>query len=503
MSLKRNVIANYLGQGWAALMGIAFVPLYILVLGMEAYGLIGVFAILQAAVALLDLGLTPTLTREMARLRAGAHTPESIRDLLRSLELLYFLLTAGMVLTVWFCAPWMTEEWLRVKGLPPSFVVRSIQIMGFVLATRWLEQVYRGALQGLQDMVWLNGTQAVLATLRWGGAYAVLVLVSPTITAFFAWQGLVSILTVLILVHRTYRLLPGSQRPARFDLSSLSEIRGFAGGMFFGSLLGFLLMQADKIVISKTLPLEQLGYYTLAATGAGGLLQLITPMNTAVFPRLTEHVARSEPKALAGAYIRSCEWMAAAIVAPALVLTFFAEPTLLLWTGDAPLSRSVAPLLSLLALGTLLNGLMNLPYMLQLAHGWISFSVKTNLIAVSVVVPVLLWAVPRYGSIGAASVWVALNVSYILVGAHFMHRKLLPDVKRRWYKVAVVGPLLAGGAMAVLVRATVPTPESRASAGLVVLSAGIAVALAVWSVLPAVRSTVSAVIKGVAKSRQT
>ena len=273
--------------------------------------------------------------------------------------------------------------------------------------------------------------------------------------------------------------------------------------MFFGSLLGFLLMQADKIVISKTLPLEQLGYYTLAATGAGGLLQLITPMNTAVFPRLTEHVARSEPKALAGAYIRSCEWMAAAIVAPALVLTFFAEPTLLLWTGDAPLSRSVAPLLSLLALGTLLNGLMNLPYMLQLAHGWISFSVKTNLIAVSVVVPLLLWAVPRYGSIGAASVWVALNVSYILVGAHFMHRKLLPDVKRRWYKVAVVGPLLAGGAMAVLVRATVPTPESRASAGLVVLSAGIAVALAVWSVLPAVRSTVSAVIKGVAKSRQT
>ena len=57
--LKRNLIANYLGQGWTALMGLAFVPLYIQYLGIEAYGLIGLFAVLQAWLALLDMGLTP------------------------------------------------------------------------------------------------------------------------------------------------------------------------------------------------------------------------------------------------------------------------------------------------------------------------------------------------------------------------------------------------------------------------------------------------------------
>lgn len=474
-------------------MGIAFVPLYIGTIGVEAYGLIGVFAILQAAVALLDLGLTPTLTREMARLRAGTHTAESIRDLLRSLELLYVVLTTGMVFVVWWCAPWLARDWLQVKGLPSMFVLQSIQIMGFVLATRWLEQVYRGALQGLQDMVWLNAAQALLATLRWGGAYMVLVLAAPTINAFFIWQGLISVLTISILVCRTYHLLPATQRTARFNVASLREIRGFAGGMFFGSVLGFLLMQADKIVLSKTLPLEQLGYYTLAATAAGGLLQLIMPMNTAVFPRLAEQVSRAEPKALLeAAYLRACEWMAAAIVAPALVLTFFAEPTLLLWTGDAPLARSVAPLLSLLAFGTLLNGLMNLPYMLQLAHGWVSFSVKTNLIAVAVVVPLLLWAVPRYGGVGAASVWVALNAGYILVGAQVMHIKLLPAVKWRWYKTAVGAPLLAGCTTAMLVRLMVPEVQTRASAGLIVFAASVALVVSVWGALPAVRRTICA-----------
>lgn len=42
--LKRNVIANYLGQGWRVLMSLAFVPLYIKYLGIEAYGLIGILA---------------------------------------------------------------------------------------------------------------------------------------------------------------------------------------------------------------------------------------------------------------------------------------------------------------------------------------------------------------------------------------------------------------------------------------------------------------------------
>jgi len=47
-------------------MGVAFVPLYIKYLGVEAYGLIGIFAILQSMLALLDMGMKPTLSRELS-----------------------------------------------------------------------------------------------------------------------------------------------------------------------------------------------------------------------------------------------------------------------------------------------------------------------------------------------------------------------------------------------------------------------------------------------------
>ena len=35
MSLKANLLANYFGQGWRALMSIVFVPLYVRYLGVE------------------------------------------------------------------------------------------------------------------------------------------------------------------------------------------------------------------------------------------------------------------------------------------------------------------------------------------------------------------------------------------------------------------------------------------------------------------------------------
>ena len=44
MQLKKNIVANYFGQGWSVLMGVLFIPLYIKELGAESYGLIGFFS---------------------------------------------------------------------------------------------------------------------------------------------------------------------------------------------------------------------------------------------------------------------------------------------------------------------------------------------------------------------------------------------------------------------------------------------------------------------------
>lgn len=364
-------------------------------------------------------------------------------QLLRSLELIYGVIALAVISGIWLAAPWIAANWLRcLKRLPISTVSLAISFMGLVLASRMAEQVYRGSIQGLQRQVWLSGAQSVLATMRWGGAVIVLAWMEASIEAFFLWQGFVSVLSVTILAHiKTYGYLPPTGRNARFDFVAISRISRFAGGMALTTFLALLLTQIDKLALSNLVSLEEFGHYTLAASVASALALLVTPISTAVYPRLTELVTRTEHETLVTTYHRASQWLAAAVVPAGLAIAAFAEPLLLAWTGNAAISQNTAPILALLALGTMLNGMMYLPHMLQLAHGWTGFINGVNMVAVLFIVPAVLWSVPRFGATGAAWAWLVLNVGYVFISMHFMHRLLLPGERSRWYRDSVLWPL--------------------------------------------------------------
>ena len=55
--LRRTLLANFAGQMVTALLGIVMVPIYVRHLGVEAYGLIAINAVVLAWVLVLDFGL--------------------------------------------------------------------------------------------------------------------------------------------------------------------------------------------------------------------------------------------------------------------------------------------------------------------------------------------------------------------------------------------------------------------------------------------------------------
>ncbi len=461
MSLKRNLVANYLGQAWTGLVGLAFIPLYVRYLGIESFGLIGLFALLQAWFTLLDLGMTPTLGREMARFTAGAHSVQSIRDLLRSIEVIgsgIALLIAALIAAA---SSWLASDWLGVKRLDPGSVAYAIALMGGVIALRFVEGLYRGALMGLQRQVYVNAANGLYATLRAAGAVAVLVWWSPTIEAYFIWQLAVSVLSAATFAVAAHTYLPAAPRPARFSRQALAGIRAFAAGMLATSVLAMLLTQVDKVLLSRLLTLEEFGYYALAATVAAAIYLLVTPVSQSFYPRLTELSVSGDASELARVYHRGA-WLVTVLATPgALMLVVFGEELILIWSGDVHLAERVGPLLTLLATGTLLNGYMYMPYMLQLANGWTSLAVRINLFAVAAVVPAILWITPRYGAVGAAWVWIGLNLVYLLVGVQLMHRRLLRKEMWSWFWNDVLAPGLLIAVYLVLARQLMPDGLGR------------------------------------------
>ncbi|MCO6063096.1 polysaccharide biosynthesis protein, partial [Pseudomonas sp. MOB-449] len=72
-----------------AAVGILILPLYIKYMGAETYGLVGFYTMLQSWFPLLDLGLTPTISRESARYQGGAMSALAYRQLFRALSLIF------------------------------------------------------------------------------------------------------------------------------------------------------------------------------------------------------------------------------------------------------------------------------------------------------------------------------------------------------------------------------------------------------------------------------
>ena len=186
--LKINVLANFTGFSWLALIQIALIPLYIKFMGIEAYGLIGFYVTIQAIFQAFDLGFTPTMNRELARLSTSSEGGAEIRSFTRTVEYIYWPLGLLIGLCILVAAPFIYTHWIRAEVLSEGTLREALFLMSVLMLIQWPLTLYLGGLMGLQRQLMANGLQIGLSVLTDGGAILVLWLVSPTITAYLRWQ---------------------------------------------------------------------------------------------------------------------------------------------------------------------------------------------------------------------------------------------------------------------------------------------------------------------------
>ena len=188
MSFKANVVASYASQIYMAGLGILILPLYVEYMGAEAYGLIGFFTMLQAWFALLDLGLTPTISRETARFSAGSLSALQYRQLYRALSSIFVVIASVGGGALWFLSDEVATQWLKTSTLGESEVILSVQIMAISVSIRWLSGLYRGVITGFEKIIQLSVINITVTSLRFLGVFASMALVGFSIEVFFYHQ---------------------------------------------------------------------------------------------------------------------------------------------------------------------------------------------------------------------------------------------------------------------------------------------------------------------------
>lgn len=430
----KNVVANLASQLWTTALGLALIPIYIRFLGVEAYGLTGFFASMQVMVNLLDLGLSTTANREVAKASARAGDAPWTRDMVRTLEAVYALTAIGIAVGIFLLAKPIAHHWISANTLDKDLLTQSVRLYGLILAVRWPVPLYTSIMKGLQKQLPLNIQTIATSTLRGLGAFLILAFVSRTIMAFLWWQAAVSVLETVLFIRMAWRHLPAApgHRPTA-SRTVLSSLRGFTSGVALIAVFGVLLKHSDKLLITRLLSLKDLGYYTTAATASLGLTMLVNSIFSAVFPRITALVHAGDEASLAHTYHRSAQLIAFLICPIAAALISFPGEALALWTRSDEVARHAAIPLAFLALASMVNAMMQMPYALQLGFGRTDIALWYNGISLAVLTPLLFFLIKTYGIAGSACAWLAFNIAYYLIVPQVMHRTALRGHKARWY----------------------------------------------------------------------
>lgn len=488
--LERNTFANLFGAAWSAAVGVLCVPVYLGLMGAEAYGLVGLFVMLQSVFIVLDLGMGATLSRELARLGHDAGEARTQRDLVYTLQIVYWLMALLVGVTVFALAPAVASHWVRPHSLSQESVTACVRLMGAAMALQFPFGLYQGGLLGLQRQPLFNALAVSATTLRALGTLLALRLVAPRPETFFAAQIVAGAATTAAAAVMLWRCLPSSSEGAsgfRFEL--IRKVWRFGAAYAVNSVATMGLMQADKVILSTLLPLEAFGYYALAQGVATGMYAVILSVDAAVFPQLASLTARADAGALSEVYHRGSQLMSVLLAPVAAVAALFPRELLRAWTGHAEAAEHAWLVLTLLVSGMLLHGLIQAPYFLQVAHGWWRIILRTNFLLLVVAVPLNVLMARAYGAPGAAMVWVLLNVCYLLV-LPAAHRRFLNEGSARWLFEDVLPPLAGALSAGAAARWLMPQGLARAGVLAYLCAAGLLAAFAAAALAPRMRAAV-------------
>lgn len=401
-ALLLALLPSFAGKGWSAILLFGSMPWFAANMGHEAFGLLGILATLQFLLSFADLGLSPSITREISLAQERGQFQRQA-DLLKTMGRILAVVSVAACGPIFLFATPLASFWLRPESLPIEVVGSSLRWMAIASISQLLMSFYSAALAGIGRQGVLNALSAGFATLRTFGGILIVLLGFPT-ELFFLWLGCIGVVGWiafhLVTTKLVARGLKGKWQPAL-----LFEQKRFLGWTTIVLISGGAIGQLDRLAVSHFRPLQEFGAYNLVLsllalpmTALGALLPVVTPLLVAAW-------ASGDPTRIRLAFWRSTTFATMIILPVPLLLFAMPEVALLAWSGDPNLGTPSITLASkLLAIGAIFQCSLHVPWSIQIAMSETRWNGMFNLIALPVLAALIIPASLMFGLPGAAAI---------------------------------------------------------------------------------------------------
>lgn len=399
MKLARASLLNLLGLGAPMLVALALIPGLLEALGPQRFGLLALIWAVANYFGLFDLGLSRVLTQRVAQGLADGRVAEAARLSTTALGLLVLLgLLAAVLLHT--AAPVLVATLADVPE--PEQACQALRWMAWALPFFLLTAGLRGLLEAQQAFGTLNLIRLPMGVWTFlGPSWAVatwgpdLVIVTQTLVA----GRLLGCLAHGLAVRWS---LPALRGHGRFDTGMVWSLAASGGWLTLAALVNPIAAYVDRFFVAALMSTTAVSHYVTPQELVSRLAILPTSVASALLPRFAATSAGQEPdRRLFG---RAVAGILAMLLPITLGLAVGAEPVLSVWLGPAFAIESI-PVLQILCVGALINGLAYVPLTCLHAMGKFRAPALVQLVALGGFVLLLLCLCPRFGLVGAAWAW--------------------------------------------------------------------------------------------------
>jgi O-antigen/teichoic acid export membrane protein len=423
--MKKNILANILGKVWSVLSNFIFIPLYISILGIEGFSVISFAVLLTSIAALLDSGLTASMSRELSK----AENLNIKLKTLQTLESTFLLIVCLFLLIFLFFSEDIALNFLNTETILLEEKIKYVRYISFGIVFQLLFNFYFGGLLSLEKQIKANAYRILYGLFR-NGIVILIILYKPDLSAFLIWQSLISFIFAIGIRSSLFKEIQGSVSFIfNINIKILRKIRSFIFGVFLIMIVSTINTQLDKLIISKMMNSKSLAYYTLSVSVSMGIISLINPIAVAALPRFTFLFSMNRNKEIIKIYKLLSKLISIIVFPTVTILLFYPEKVIWIWTGDDLISANTAISLPWLAAGFGFLSLQYLPFNIAMANGYTKLNNILGLLSIFITIPGYWFGFQYYGVKGVAVVFFITQAITTLIYINIINLKFIFNLR--------------------------------------------------------------------------
>ena len=375
-------------------------PIVIRLLGAEGYGVMLLVLLIPGFLAFADFGMGMASTK-FASGAYAAGSPDKEARIVRTAALIALLTSIPAAAALFFLSGTVVG-WLNVPehllgeaslSLKIAAITFPINLLCLIFNTPQLTRLRMDLNTLVNSGFRIIGAITIPIVIYLGGG-----LLGVFIVLFAA-----SSLTLFGHLFFSGRLLKGLFQTS-IEREAIRPLLRFGGGLVIAGAAALLLINLEKLVLTRITSVKTLAYYSVAATFASMITLFSSSMIQSLIPAFSQLQGEDRRDQLNALYSRGIRLNLIWVLPVLVFLAVIAKPFFTFWGGEDFGRESPMPFYIILG-GLAFNVLAYFPYATIMASGRTGIFAKLYWFELVPYILLVIWFTMRYGASGTAAAW--------------------------------------------------------------------------------------------------